>query len=123
MWNLNGTKLINKADEWSSNHEWKLKIVHGTKVYIENTTNKTVLGLKDDGSVNEQSLVENKEEQIWEVGIPSKDNFVTLTNIQANKLLTATSAYSLEIKGMYTNISTIPSFSTPSFSTPSLSTP
>ena len=103
MWKLNGTKLTNKADEWSSSHEWNLKTVHGTKVYIENTTNNTVLGIKDDGTVNEQSFVENKEEQTWQIGIPSKDKFVTFTNVQANKLLTATSAYSLEIKGMYTN--------------------
>ena len=102
MWKLNGTKLTNKADEWSSSHEWNLKIAHGTKVYIENITNNTVLGIRDDGTVNEQSLVENRVEQTWAIGIPTKDKFVTLTNVETKKLLTASSAYRLEIKGMYT---------------------
>ena len=102
MWKLIGTKLTNKADEWSSSHEWNLKIAHGTKVYIENITNNTVLGIKDDETVNEQSLVEDKVEQTWEIGIPTKDKFVTLTNVKTKKLLTARSAYSLETKGMYT---------------------
>ena len=101
MWKLSHEKLTNKANEWSSIDKWKMTRITETTFYIENLTNNTVLASKDDETVIEQSIGERDEKWIkWEVGITSNDDYVTLSNVESKKLLTAFSANNLLLKGM-----------------------
>ena len=81
-----------------TNYKWKFRNVTKTKVYVENISNKSVLGV-DEKIVVEETLIENNSGQIWDIGTPSKDGYFTLTNTLSNKLLTASSAFKLELKG------------------------
>ena len=100
MWKINGAnELINKADVWKSNYKWKFRNVTKTKVYVENISNKSVLGVADEKTIVEEPLLENNSGQIWDIGTPSKDGYFTLTNTLSNKLLTASSTFKLELKG------------------------
>ena len=99
MWKIDGeNNLLNKADVWKSKDKWKFKPVSSTKVLVENISNKTLLGIDDETTVIEEPISENNAGQIWCIGIPSKDGYFTLT-ANSSKLLTASSAYNLEIKG------------------------
>ena len=99
MWKINGAnELINKAVVWKSKSKWKFRNVTKTKVYVENISNKSVLGV-DEKTAEEEILLENNSGQIWDIGTPSKDGYFTLTNTLTNKLLTASSAFKLELKG------------------------
>ena len=97
MWKIDGANnLLNKADVWKSKDKWKFRMVTSTKVYVENTSKKTLLGIADE-TVIEEAISENNAGQIWNIGTPSKDGYFTLSN--SSKLLTASSAYKLEMKG------------------------
>ena len=100
MWKINGAnELINKADVWKSNSKWKFRNVTRTKVYVENISNKSVLGVADEKIVIEEPLLENNSGQIWNIGTPSRDGYFTLTNTLSKQVLTASSAFKLELKG------------------------
>ena len=99
MWKINGAnELINKAVVWKSKSKWKFRNVTKTKVYVENVSNKSVLGVAEK-TVVEEILIENNSGQIWDIGIPSKDGYFTLTNTLSKKVLTASSVFKLELKG------------------------
>ena len=98
MWKIDdANNLLNKAEVWKSKDKWKFTMVSSAKVLVENISNKTLLGIADETSVIEEPISENNAGQIWSIGVPSKDGYFTLTN--SSKLLTASTAYNLEIKG------------------------
>ena len=98
MWKINGANdLMNKAGIWKSGDKWKFRSITSTKVYVENISNKTRLSIADETTVIEEAIEENAG-QVWDIGIPSKDGYFTLSNM-SNGFLTASSTYTLEIKG------------------------
>ena len=101
MWKLSHEKLSNKANQWSSVDKWKMTRITETTFYIENLSNKSVLAYKNDETVIEQSIDECKDRWIkWEVGTSTKDDYATLRNVESKKLLSASSANNLLMKGM-----------------------
>ena len=71
--------MINKANQWKSNDEWKLEKVklkkseiispRVSKVYyrIKNLSKTTALGVTENGiKVTEQPVDENEKGQLWE---------------------------------------------------------
>ena len=92
--------LNNKEGLWTSEEEWNLK-AKDEFIYIENTSNTTVLGTTSDGKVILEDVEENKAEQLWKKGEPNSEGYFTLENSKVPKVLTAISSSSLEIKGIY----------------------
>ena len=90
LWKINGTELINKANIWQSSHEWKFQSVEkkGGKIYIENTSNNTVLAAPD-FRLEEESFEKEKPGQKWRKGPPYPEGFFTLENLESKKFLTA----------------------------------
>ena len=133
LWKCQGTSLKNKDDLWESNDEWNfLSDPEGTKVYIENTSNRSrvatvegeetnvayqtngigggikiedvgqpkilvplVLGVQD----HSVELVENRKDQLWDIGVANDEGYFTLTHWKTKKILTAISSNQLEVKG------------------------
>ena len=73
-------------------------------VYIENSlTNKSLVVIENSTTVTEEILAQNEnKQQMWKKGVPNHEGYFTLTYPESgsNKVLTATNATSLEIKGM-----------------------
>ena len=101
MWKINGANdLMNKAGVWKSRDKWTFRSITSTKVYVENNSNKTRLAVADDETTVIEEAIENNAGQVWDIGIPSKDGYFTLTMTNMSKgLLTASSTYDLKIKG------------------------
>ena len=81
-----------------SDEEWNFK-TKDDSVYIENISNRKVLGITEDGQVILDVLEENKAEQLWKKGQPNAKDFFTLENCKVPRVLTASSSSSLEIIG------------------------
>ena len=104
VWCLDGSTLKNKAANlWNSQDEWKFG-KKGEMYYIENVTQKKVLGATNFGKVIEEGFEEDnlKPGQLWKkvdpVG-PTTEGDVLLENDKFKKFMTAISNNSIEIKG------------------------
>ena len=71
-------------------------------IYIENTSKAKVLGATSDGKVILEDFEEGKAHQLWKKGDFDAEDYFTLENSGAPKVLTAISESSLEIKGNIT---------------------
>ena len=85
---------------WKSDDLWIFKPKGDGMIYIENTSNKKVLGATSGGKVIQDYLAEDKADQLWKKGEPDAEGYFNLQNSEEPKLLTAISESSLEIKGM-----------------------
>ena len=81
-----------------SDEEWNFK-TKDDSVYIENISERKVLGITEDGQVILDVLEENKADQLWKKGQPNAKDFFTLENCKVPRVLTASSSSSLEIIG------------------------
>ena len=95
---LNNTNLINKANTWQSNDEWKLETCNQS-INIENMSNHTVLGVEDFDTVIEEKFDQYKFEEAWIKGESDIGGFFTLTHMKSKKVLTAISAQILKVIG------------------------
>ena len=83
-----------------SNKEWNFK-TKDDGIYIENMSKNKVLGITDHGKVIQEDFKENNPGQLWRRGEPDAEGYFKLEMFKVPKVLTATSAKSLEIKGNY----------------------
>ena len=102
---LNDTTLINKANIWQSNDEWKLETINQS-INIENMSNHTVLGVENFDTVIEEELDQYKFEEAWIKGESDIEGFFTLTNMKSRKVLTAISAQILKVTGKFLKVLT-----------------
>ena len=84
-----------------SDEKWKFKTKDGL-ISIKNVQKTKVLGTTNDCEVILEDLEENKDEQLWKKGEPNDEGYFTLENSKAQKVMTAISSSSLEIKGNIT---------------------
>ena len=106
VWYLDGSMLKNKAANlWKSQGELEWKFgKKGEMYYIENVTNKKVLGTTSFGNVIEEDFDEDNltPGQLWKkedpVG-PKSEGHVLLKNDESKKFMTAISNNSVEHKG------------------------
>ena len=104
LWKISGTKLINKANIWHSEDEWKFKPVkkENGKIYIEKTSSNQdvkVLETTDNHILVEEAFDEQNAKQKWKKGPVSGEDFFTLENVSSQKFLTANSTDKLILKG------------------------
>ena len=107
MWTIEDKKLVSNSDVWQSNHQWNITTnetnPNETMVYIENSlTNKSLVVIENSTTVTVEILAQNEnKQQMWKKGVPNHEGYFTLTYPESgsNKVLTATNATSLEIKG------------------------
>ena len=92
--------MKNKADIWKADNDWAFVKENdsGNAVFIQNSSNETYLGVKDNKVVT-LSQYENATEQIWIKGIMDNEGYFTLTNASTSKVLTAKNEHEFEIKG------------------------
>ena len=95
---LNETTLINKANIWQSNDEWKLETCNQS-INIENMSNHTVLAVENFDTVIEEEFDQYKFEEAWIKGESDFEGFFTLTHMKSKKVLTAISAQILKVIG------------------------
>ena len=81
--------LKNEAEHWTSNESWIFNTKDDDLIYIENVSKKKVLGATSDGKVIQESIVEDKAEQLWKKGKPNADGYFTLKNSKVPKFITA----------------------------------
>jgi hypothetical protein len=105
LWKLNGNRLLNKEGLWMSNHKWNFITDFGNWIYIEDISNAKCLGI-----TNDKVVLEKKDEeyryygQLWKKGEPNAEGYFTLEHYSVQKLMTATSSTSLEVKGNITKV-------------------
>ena len=87
--------MINKGGIWTSKEIWKFSD-HSSAVNIENTSKNTLLRATSDDSVCE---VDAAATPIWKKGDPNADGYFTLTSLKSQKVLTAVSDESFEMRG------------------------
>ena len=98
LWQINeNSALIAKV--WNSSNKWELKPINATFVHIENSSNGKFLSVTKNNTIVEEEKDEAKAEQEWEKGTPNGEGFFLLIS-SARKVLTATSADKLDIKGI-----------------------
>ena len=97
---LNETTLINKANIWQSNDEWKLETCNQS-INIENMSNHTVLAVENFDTVIEEEFDGYKFEVAWIKGKSDNEGFFTLTHMKSKKVLTAISAQTLKVIGKF----------------------
>ena len=105
MWKLNGTKLVNKGELWKSYDNWTLKTTDDKTYYIENTSNKRILAIKDTDNTVISIKKYNSTSQLWKKGFVNGTNckeFFTLIHPHSVEVLTATTDNKLIVsKGIY----------------------
>ena len=102
LWKINGTNLINKANNWQSADEWKFTSVEkkGGKIYIENISKEKVLATKNKHQLVEDAFDKQNDSQKWKKGPANGEGFFTLENITSQKFLTAAvSSNNFVVKG------------------------
>ena len=87
--------LTDKANLWQSKYKWKFYENGTLGMYIENISKDKVLGIANDGKVNEDS-----PKQLWERGVADSQGYFYLKNSEST-FLTAMSADTLAIKGAH----------------------
>lgn len=100
MWKIEGKHLLTKGNLWQSNGSWTFSNLNGTFVHIKNTSNKTVLAVTNDLTVNEGIFNQSDSQQRWMKGLENSEGYFTLTNVYSNKALTAISKDNLATKGI-----------------------
>ena len=91
--------LLNKAGIWKSTNEWNFVTNDNGRVYIEIASDdNNVLGIKGDEVIPEVKDPV-KTGQLWIKGEEKAGGYFTLKNSESSKVLTATSASGLKIKG------------------------
>ena len=88
---------------WKSNDEWIFKPIEELLVYVENVTKSQVLGTEGN-EVTMEKLTHNNQKQMWEIsnkGLSKNEKYFILKNFASQKVLTAVSTKSLQIKGTY----------------------
>ena len=101
LWKLDGKKLINKADKWSSEDDFEITL-NGSFYLIENISSekKKVLGInRKSNVVAGENFAQGKDGQFWKKGELNIEGYFTLKDSKSSKVLTAISGNSLEIKG------------------------
>ena len=100
-WKIVENLLIDKAGLWNSVDSWTFITEDDDEICIQNTSNTMVLGATSENKVIQESLVEDKDAQLWRKGVPDSEGYFTLQNSEGLtiKVLTAISDSSLEIKG------------------------
>ena len=89
--------MINEAGIWKSTDIWKFRTSdHSSGVYIENTTRDSVLSATSEGSLH---FVDAAATPSFKKGNTDDEGYFTLTCLKSQKVLTATSDESLEMKG------------------------
>ena len=86
---------MNKAGIWTSKEIWKFSD-DSSAVNIENTSKNTLLRATSDDSVREVNAAATP---IWKKGYPNAEGYFTLTCLKSQKVLTAVSDESFEMKG------------------------
>ena len=81
---------------------WIFKTKENDLIYIENTSNKKVLGATRKSKVNLEDSEEGRAQQLWKKGKTDAQGYITLENFGVPKVLTAISETELEIKGIIT---------------------
>ena len=94
--------LKNKAGLWKSVDFWIFKPKDNDSIYIENTSKTKILGATNDSKVIHEDFEEGNAHQLWKKGQPDAEDYFTLENSGALKVLTAISESGLEIKGNIT---------------------
>ena len=94
--------LKNKAGIWKSDDLWICETKDHDLIYIENTSNKKVLGATRKSKVILEDSEEGKAQQLWKKGKTDAQGYFTLENFGVPKVITATSESDLEIKGNIT---------------------
>ena len=87
--------MTDKANLWQSKYKWNFTENGTLGTYIENISKAKVLGIAEDGKVNEDS-----PKQLWERGVADSQGYFYLKNSES-KFLTAMSADTLAIKGAH----------------------
>ena len=103
LWKLDGSTLINKADIWHSSDEWNF-LVKGDFIIIENTSNKKVLGIKNNDEVSMKDFANNAAEQLWEKEETEKEGFFVLKSSKSNKVLSAKVKSKYRIHALYVHV-------------------
>ena len=103
LWKLDGHELKNKEGLWKSSDKWVFKD-KDERIYIENISKTKVLGPSNDGQVILEDKDKEKDEQLWEKGVPDIEGYFTLKN-KNGKFMTVIFSKSkkqfiLEIKGI-----------------------
>ena len=94
-------QLKNKQGNWKSFNDWKFKDEEELhSIYIENFSKTMVLGTTVDDKVILELKDEDKNEQLWEKGVPNYEGYFSLKN-KSGKFMTAISPSSLGIKGKF----------------------
>ena len=107
MWKLNDTKLVNKGELWKSYDNWTLQTTDNETYYIENTSNKRILAIKDTDNtvVSIKRYSYSTTNSMWNKRIVNgKDceDFFTLIHPHSVEVLTATTDNRLIVsKGIY----------------------
>ena len=80
---------------------WIFKTKDDDLIYVENTSKTKVLGATSDGKVIQEVFVADKAEQLWKIGKPNAEGYITLESkkVLLPMVLTAISETGLEIKG------------------------
>ena len=92
--------LTDKANLWQSNDMWNFSENGMLGMYIENTSKSKVLGIANNGKVNEEEVDKDSRKQLWERGVTDNAGYFSLQNSEST-FLTAVSADALETKGAY----------------------
>lgn len=97
LWN---DKLINKANIWSSDDDYKIT-PNGSFYLIENISSnkKKVLRITRKNNFEEKKFVEGKDGQLWIKGEPNDEGYFTLEGSKSSKVLTAVSEDEMKMKG------------------------
>ena len=109
MWKLDGpnlTNLVNKGDLWKSYDNWTLQTTDDETYYIENTSNKRILAIKDtDNTVVSIKNYNSTTHSMWNkefVNDTNCENYFTLIHPHSVEVLTATTDNRLIVsKGIY----------------------
>ena len=95
--------LKNKAGIWKSDDLWIFKTKEDDLIYLENTSNKKVLGATRKSKVILEDSEGTTAQQLWKKGKTDIQGYFTLQNFGVpNLVITATSESDLEIKGSIT---------------------
>ena len=100
FWKLQDHKLINRGNDWKSDEEWNFTS-QGNMILIENVSKKQVLGISSNFIVTERDEDQNDSTQLWKKGKPNAEGFFILENSEFPMVMSAMSAYTIEIRSKF----------------------
>ena len=97
LWKLEDNTLKNKKGIWKSNHHWKVETKGSEEagVHIINESKRKFLSVSNNGS----KVLENDSNHVWIKGSLDNEGYFTLLDASTQKVLTAVSPYSLQLRG------------------------